>query len=132
GEALISFLDEAGMPGIVERAFVVPPRSQVGAITTEQRNQIIKESLLYGRYEKPVDRESAYEILKERADAIKEVEEDEKKAKEVSRARKGNSRSDSMLTAFLKSMLRAIGSTIGRLFSKDLFDILLGSKKGRR
>lgn len=128
GEALISFLDDAGMPGIVERAFVVPPRSQIGPITPEQRDQIVRESLLYGRYEKPVDRASAYEALKEQADAN-----GGKKGKEVERPRRNGSRSDSMLTAFLKSLLRAIGSSVGRLFSKNVFDVLLGgSKRSRR
>ncbi len=64
GEALVSFLDEKGQPGIVERAFIVPPHSQIGPIKPEQRRQIIQSSLVFGTYEKVVDRESAYERLK--------------------------------------------------------------------
>ena len=60
-------LDENGTPGIVERAKIVPPRSQIGAITPEQRQQIIDSSVLAGHYEKVVDRESAYEKLSARA-----------------------------------------------------------------
>lgn len=67
GEALVSMLDENGSPEIVERAKIVPPRSQVGAITPEQRKQIIDSSVLAGHYEKAVDRESAYEKLQARA-----------------------------------------------------------------
>jgi len=67
GEALVSFLDEKGMPGIVERAFVLPPKSQIGPIAPSIRQQIVQQSLLYGHYERLVDRESAYEILKARA-----------------------------------------------------------------
>src|SRR5438270_8296468 len=67
GEALVSLLDEEGKPGIVERAKIVPPRSQVGAITPEQRKQIVSSSVLAGHYEKTVDRESAYEKLQARA-----------------------------------------------------------------
>ena len=67
GEALVSFLDEKGTPGIVERALVCPPRSQIGPITPEQRRQIIHNSLVAGVYEKVVDRESAYEWLRDRA-----------------------------------------------------------------
>src|SRR5712672_4277852 len=67
GEALISMLDENGSPEIVERAKVVPPRSQVGAITPDQRKQIINSSVLAGHYEKAIDRESAYEKLQARA-----------------------------------------------------------------
>src|SRR5271156_789021 len=66
GEALVSFLDEKGTPGMVERALVCPPRSQIGPITPEQRQQIMRESLVAGVYEKAVDRESAYELLKAR------------------------------------------------------------------
>jgi len=67
GEALVSMLDENGTPGIVERAKIVPPRSQIGSITPEQRQQIINSSVLAGHYEKAVDRESAYEKLSARA-----------------------------------------------------------------
>ena len=67
GEALVSMLDENGSPQIVERAKIVPPRSQVGAITSDQRKQIIDSSPIAGHYEKAVDRESAYEKLQARA-----------------------------------------------------------------
>src|SRR5437660_3194955 len=67
GEALVSMLDESCSPQVVERAKVIPPRSQVGAITPEQRKQIIDSSVLFGHYENAVDRESAYEKLQARA-----------------------------------------------------------------
>src|SRR5271154_1440023 len=67
GEALVSFLDEKGTPNIVERALVCPPRSKIGAITPEQRKQIIASSMVAGVYEQAVDRESAYELLQARA-----------------------------------------------------------------
>jgi len=69
GEALVSFLDEKGIPGIVERAYVIPPFSQIGAINDDQRKDIIAGSVIYGHYEKLEDRESAYEILKGKAKA---------------------------------------------------------------
>jgi DNA double-strand break repair helicase HerA and related ATPase len=69
GEALVSMLDKNGTPQIVERAKIAPPRSQVGAITPDQRKQIIASSVLAGHYEKAVDRESAYEKLQSRAGA---------------------------------------------------------------
>jgi DNA helicase HerA-like ATPase len=69
GEALISLLDETGTPAIVERAFVVPPRSQIGPITPAERDAIIKQSVLYGTYETPIDRESAAEKLQARTAA---------------------------------------------------------------
>lgn len=67
GEALVSFLDEKGTPGITERAFVLPPHSQIGAISPEQRTAILQGSLIAGVYEAVVDRESAYEKLKAQA-----------------------------------------------------------------
>src|SRR3982750_122477 len=67
GEALVSMLDEDGSPEVVEGAKVVPPRGHVGAITPDQRKQIINSSIIFGHYEDAVDRESAYEKLQARA-----------------------------------------------------------------
>jgi DNA helicase HerA-like ATPase len=67
GEALVSLLDEKGRPGITERVFVVPPGSQIGPITADERKALIAGSLVAGVYEKLVDRESAFEKLKGRA-----------------------------------------------------------------
>jgi DNA helicase HerA-like ATPase len=76
GEALVSFLDEKGTPAIVERAKILFPLSQIGAISESQRSEIIKRSRLYGRYDNPVDRESAFEVLlAESEKAAKEAEE---------------------------------------------------------
>ena len=69
GEALISFLDDRGSPTIVERAWVLPPASRIGPITPDERRAVINGSVLRGHYEQTVDRESAYEKLKNRAEA---------------------------------------------------------------
>ncbi|MES2530461.1 MAG: helicase HerA-like domain-containing protein, partial [Pseudomonadota bacterium] len=69
GEALVSLLDEKGRPSVTERVFVLPPASQLGPITPAQRQQLIANSLVAGVYEKTVDRESAYEKLKGRAES---------------------------------------------------------------
>src|SRR5512136_2803845 len=71
GEALVSVLDEKGAPTVVERALIYPPRSRLTPLTAEERSKIIQGSALYGHYEKVVDRESAYEKLKARADQVK-------------------------------------------------------------
>ena len=63
GEALVSFLDEKGRPGVTQRVYVVPPGSQIGPITPQQRQALLANSLVAGNYEKVVDRESAYEML---------------------------------------------------------------------
>ena len=69
GEALVSFLDAKGRPSITERAFVLPPGSQLGPITPAQRQALLQNSLVAGVYEKVVDRESAYEKLRGRAES---------------------------------------------------------------
>jgi uncharacterized protein len=69
GEALVSFLDDKGRPCVTERVYVLPPGSQIGPITPEQRQALLASSLVAGVYEKTVDRESAYEKLKGRAEA---------------------------------------------------------------
>ena len=66
GEALISFLDDKGRPGVTQRVFVIPPGSQIGPISDAQRAELIKSSLVAGTYEQTVDRESAYELLAQR------------------------------------------------------------------
>jgi len=76
GEALVSFLNEKGAPTVVERASILPPQGQAGAITPDERQQILEESVVYGVYEEMIDRESAYEILSERMElALQEKEE---------------------------------------------------------
>ncbi|HXE50487.1 MAG TPA: helicase HerA-like domain-containing protein, partial [Ramlibacter sp.] len=69
GEALLSLLDAKGRPSVTERAYVLPPGSQIGPITTAQRQALMANSLVAGVYEKTVDRESAYEKLQGRAES---------------------------------------------------------------
>ncbi len=84
GEALISFLDEKGRPGITERVYVIPPGSQIGIITPEQRQALIANSVVAGVYEKTLDRESAYEIIKGRTSANMATQSDAmQKGKEI-------------------------------------------------
>ena len=70
GEALVSFLDEKGRPGITQRVFVVPPGSQIGPITPQQRQALMAHSLVAGNYDKTIDRESAYEMLQQHASPV--------------------------------------------------------------
>src|SRR5690606_11119473 len=69
GEALVSFLDEKGRPGITQRASVIAPDSCLGPLTPAERDAIVRGSLLHGHYEQEVDRESAYEMLRAQAEA---------------------------------------------------------------
>ena len=77
GEALVSFLDEKGRPNVVERAAVIAPVSRMGPMTADERRARIEGSVLYGHYEQAVDRESAYEALRAKADeaALRAAEE---------------------------------------------------------
>src|SRR5690606_24049201 len=68
GEALVSFLDDQGRPGVVERARVMPPQSRIGPLTPDERARVVSASAIAGRYERVVDRESAYEMLRDQAD----------------------------------------------------------------
>lgn len=73
GEALVSLLDDKGRPAMVERAFILPPASRIGPVTDAERAAIIKSSVIFGRYEQVVDRESAYEIIKSRTEFKQEA-----------------------------------------------------------
>ena len=144
GEALVSFLDEKGTPGIVERAFIMPPHSQIGPISHEQREYLLANSIVAGHYEDVIDRESAHELLLAKAEtAAKEAEalakaeleakEAEKKAKEEAKAaKKSSSRSDSTVGAFAKSAARAVGSNLGRQLVRGVLGGLLGGTTSRK
>ena len=86
GEALVSFLDEKGTPNIVERAKILFPLSQIGAISDDQRADLIKRSRLYGRYDNPIDRESAYERIAAELEAAQKQQEEAAAAAEAEKA----------------------------------------------
>ena len=86
GEALVSFLDAKGAPTMVERALIVPPQSQVGPVTPEERAAVMRGSLVAGVYDKPVDRESAYEILTARAKEREAAEAEEARRADEAKA----------------------------------------------
>jgi DNA helicase HerA-like ATPase len=135
GEGLLSFLDEKGQPGVVERAYVLPPHSQIGPITPDIRRSIISSSVIYGRYERLVDRESAYEKLKEQAAAgappppTTMPPRDMRPPQEQRAPRPVGRPRDSMLDAFAKSATRAIGSQIGRQVIRGLLGSILGGRR---
>lgn len=121
GQALVSFLDEKGSPGMVERAYVLPPRSQIGPISPEQRQKIIKESAVYGSYEKEVDRESAYEILKKRAE---QSAKDQPLAPPKTARPAPASRRQTVAEAAMKSAARAAAGQLGRQLMRGLLGSL--------
>lgn len=135
GEALVSFLDEKGTPTPVERSFVIPPSSRIGAVTESERDGVIKSSIVYGHYERAVDRESAYEVLKGRAEVSASEAEADKSfnwggifgSSDTSKA--SGRRSDSILEVAAKSAVRTIGTELGRQIIRGVLGSILGQKK---
>lgn len=128
GEALVSMLDDKGRPAVVERAYIVPPSSRIGPLTSDERQRLIRSSLFFGHYEKTVDRDSAFERLGQRLKTAQEAAAPNLGHRgEPPRA--PSRRSDSMLEAVAKSALRSIGSTVGREIVRGLLGSLIGGKR---
>ncbi|MCU7852851.1 MAG: DUF853 domain-containing protein [Candidatus Thiodiazotropha sp. (ex Monitilora ramsayi)] len=134
GEALISTLDEKGVPSVVERTLMAPPSSQFGPVDEKERKRIIERSPLRSTYDQEIDRESAYELLKKReeelikrreAQAKKEAAEKEKKRPSRS---SGGSRRQGVGEAFMKSIARAVGSKLGRQIVRGILGSIIGGK----
>jgi DNA helicase HerA-like ATPase len=135
GEALVSLLDEKGRPTIVERAFIVPPSSQIGPLTDAERAQFLRTSPLAGKYDHAVDRESAYEKLTQRTQA--KPAEPEHSSNPVSdilfgkTGPRGGRQSQGVLEALTKSAARSIGSELGRQVLRGVLGSILGGSKRR-
>lgn len=145
GEALVSFLDEKGAPNPVERAFILPPEGQVGPITPEERTRLIQSSLLYGIYEKDIDRISAFEIISEKMKATdlqkqqleqqkqREIEQRERdKALREEEKRRRLEAKDDVFGGLLKTVGRSVGrqvtSQIGRSITRTILGAFFGKK----
>lgn len=132
GEALVSTLEKKGMPSVVQQTLIRPPSSRLGPLTPQERTSIIQQSPLYNVYERELDRESAYEILKRKKAEI-EAQKQEEIEKEGGYERHGSfripkpssrrarrsssstrSRRQTSSEAFTKSMLRSLGTAVGR------------------
>ena len=150
GEALVSFLDEKGAPQVVERANILPPQGQIGPITTSEREKLIQSSLIYGVYEKLIDRESAFEILSEkqelleeerrraekRKERIRKQKEERRAALEEERSRRAAERQKKAEQGILGEMLNQVGKStkrqisyqLGRTLTRSLLGALFGKK----
>ncbi len=132
GEALVSFLDEKGAPSVVERAKILFPLSQIGAVTEGQRELLIKQSRLYGKYDTMIDRESAFEVLMEEAEAALKAEQEAEAAAaeaEVQAAReeakekksgKGGGLLKGVLGAVVGAALTSVTNSIGSEVTKKV------------
>jgi hypothetical protein len=131
GEALVSFLDEKGAPNIVERAKILFPLSQIGAITEGQRNDIIRQSRIYGRYDEAKERDSAFEMLI--ADAERQLAEAEKQETEIDipkpeKEAKAEKKKPGMMSKVWKAVLTAITSTLATILGTYVSDKVTGKK----
>jgi DNA helicase HerA-like ATPase len=143
GEALVSFLDEKGRPSVTERVFVLPPGSRIGPITPAERQALIAGSLVAGVYEKAVDRDSAYEKLKERSEAAAQTAAAATQQAESGGGMMGGlkdilfgstgprgGKRDGLAEMAAKSAVRTVGSAVGREIVRGVLGSLLGG--GRR
>ena len=134
GEGLISFLDEKGRPNVVQRAYVLPPASRIGPISPDERRAVMAASPVKGVYEQAVDRESAYEKLKGRAEVSTTAPAsgggfwDSMKGS-LGGLMTGTGRKDSLVEAVAKSAARTVGSTVGREIVRGVLGSLLGGRR---
>ena len=135
GEALVSFLDEKGAPSVVERAKILFPLSQIGAITEGQRLDVIKQSRIYGKYDEAVDNTSAYEQLKETplptSPEGKGKEEAQTKDSLPSGRAGGRGRS-SLISKVLKAIFTAVTGTLATIAGTLVSDAITGKKTKSR
>ena len=124
GEALVSFLSDKGQPTVVDRALIYPPKSQLPPLTPAERDQVIKQSAFYGHYEKVVDRESAYEMLKTRAPQADQTR--------TPSSPTWQSEAGSLLEAAGKSAVRAMGTQVGREIIRGVLGSIFGSSTRKR
>jgi len=148
GEALISFLDSEGSPGVTERALIAPPVSQIGPISSEERKRLIQASIVAGVYEQKIDRESAFELLQARVGGIKNAGEESAPKSSVvldgsvgegildglgdlllGTTGKRGGRREGVIDAFAKSAARSVGSSIAKEITRGLLGSLLGQKR---
>jgi DNA helicase HerA-like ATPase len=125
GEALVSTLDEKGIPSVVERALIYPPRTQLPPLSLEERKQVIQQSPVYGHYEKALDRDSAYEMLKAKAARTPLVE------PEMQRPRAGAPPEGSLLGDLARGAVGFLASREGQRIVRGVLGGLLGGG-GRR
>jgi uncharacterized protein len=139
GEALVSLLDEKGRPRIVERAFIVPPGSHIGPLSDAERRECMQRSALLAKYEKTVDRESAYEKLKghtqEKQPQAPPAQAPEAAGNPISdiifgkTGPRGGRQSQGILEAMTKSAARSIGSELGRQVLRGVLGSILGKRR---
>lgn len=124
GEALVSFLEENGAPSVVERAKILFPLSQIGAVSQSQRELIVRQSRLYGRYDKVIDRKSAFEVLMAEAEEAMKAEQEVAEIKEKPSKKQSSEGGSGLLKgifgAVVGAMVTSVTSSIGSEVSKKV------------
>ncbi|MGE8453520.1 MAG: helicase HerA-like domain-containing protein, partial [Pseudomonadales bacterium] len=133
GEALVGTLQDKGTPEMVQRVLVAPPQSRIGPLTEAERKALIASSPLQGRYDKPIDRESAYEVLMGRKDLAPDAQAtpDKPAAEEPSLADRAGEFLGTAAGQALKSAMRQAANQLGRQLVRGLMGSLLGGSKRR-
>ena len=126
GEALVSFLDPKGAPSIVERAKILFPLSQIGAVSEGQRLDIIKQSRIYGKYDTPVDRESAFEVLIAEAEKEKELPAETTDASPEKKT--AGKKKSGMMSKVMKAIITAVTSTFATILGTYISDKVTSKK----
>ncbi len=133
GEALVSFLDEKGAPGIVQRAKILFPLSQIGAISENQRNDIVRDSRIAGKYDTMVDRESAFEVLlKESETLVENGVSGKTSSTSKTSSTKDTGKKKNLLAKILKAIITAITATLATLAGTFVSDKVSGKKTKSR
>ena len=136
GEALVSFLDEKGAPGVVQRAKILFPLSQIGAVTEGQRLDIIKQSGIYGKYDKAEDRESAFELLlaEEERQLVEQEQSTEVTVAEekASKSAKAEKEKPGLMSKVWKAVLTAVTTTVATLLGTWVSDKVSGKQTKSR
>ena len=136
GEALVSFLDEKGAPGIVQRAKILFPLSQIGAITEGQRGDIVRGSRLAGKYDKMIDRESAFEVLLAESTAavteVPDISESQAVPAKPEKAAKAEPKKKSIFSKVLKAVVTAVTATAATAIGTAVSDKVTGKKTNSR
>ncbi|MBA4683313.1 MAG: DUF853 family protein [Pseudomonas sp.] len=128
GEALVGTLEEKGTPAMVQRVAIAPPQSRIGPLNESERAALVRQSPLAGRYDKPVDRESAYELLTARAEQARNDAPVKVAGKQKAEPGLGDMASD-LLGSAMKSALRQAANQIGRQLVRGLMGSLTGSRR---
>ena len=132
GEALVSFLDEKGAPGMVERAKILFPLSQIGAVTEGQRLDIIKQSRIYGKYDTPIDRESAYEILMKEAESLPAEQDQPEKPEKATKAEKEEKKKPGLMSKVMKAVMTAVTTTLATILGTWVSNKVSGKESKSR